>query len=191
MKKQQPPVVSVPIPPRCVHQVLARIVRQGGFADSFTTRYQGMALEWLKRRRHIELLCVYPNGHNYRILKREVEVPPHQTRYAFVGEYLKTCRQIRAFFHRNPGGEVRIYCNTERTLTSWRGDFTSALMRRINHKGGLPDWRGRRDDMDYQAALRRDQRKLIDHAERHVAIHSFETDEARTRFSHLISEDRC
>lgn len=56
----------------------------------------------------------------------------------------------------------------------------------INRKAGVPDQYGRKDDLDYQIRLRRDKYRLQDIAKR-VRVYQFETEECKSRFSHLLS----
>jgi hypothetical protein len=65
-----------------------------------------------------------------------------------------------------------------------------ALMvnRAINRKAGVPDARGRKQESDYQWALRRDANRVEDRLRRRVRIYQFETKDVRGRLGHLLSE---
>jgi hypothetical protein len=72
------------------------------------------------------------------------------------------------------------------TMRELRGQFTCALHNRINSRGGLDGFRGRKDNSDYLAQCYRDQSAIRRRILKHVIVRQFETRECRRRFSHLL-----
>ena len=70
---------------------------------------------------------------------------------------------------------------TESILHAMRG-MLSEVINRHDRSYGI----GRKWDNDYQVRLWRDSRRLQDIAKR-IRVYQFETEEARSRFSHLLS----
>lgn len=57
----------------------------------------------------------------------------------------------------------------------------------VNRKAGIPDYRGRRDDPEYQRQLYQDQQDLRA-MHRRVRIYYLRTPEVRARFAHSLSK---
>lgn len=102
--------------------------------------------------------------------------------------YYRWVREVQAQLA--SGVKVRTAWSGEaHTPESFRAELWKAIERRINERGGgLPN--GRKWSMDYHWAAWRDSRRIRDHKERRVAIHQFETTEARERLGHLLSSYR-
>lgn len=79
-----------------------------------------------------------------------------------------------------PDREFRDHADFQR----WVWD---ALERRINARGGLPEYRGRKDTTDEFYRFWRDSRAVREIHTRRLRVYGFETPDARRRFSHLLA----
>jgi hypothetical protein len=103
-----------------------------------------------------------------------------------IGTYAKAWRTLLAEMQRGNKREAFAgFAHTSETAASIISAMRGGLSERINRhdrRYGI----GRKWDADYQAALWRDSRRLRDIAQR-IRVYQFETDEARSRFSHLLA----
>lgn len=104
--------------------------------------------------------------------------------YKHISDYLRFVRTSREAFSRGYK-EVKVSWHTTYSEQEFNRQFTLALHRRINLKGGLSE-QGRKYDADYQTGLMRDARRLED-IRRRVRVYQFETPQLRQRFSHLLA----
>lgn len=101
-------------------------------------------------------------------------------------KYLSWVREVRAALAR--GAHVQTSWQTIHTSPeSFRAELWEAIERRINERGGgLPT--GRKWCLDYEAAARRDARRIAEIRLRRVRHYQFETAAARRRYGHLLSD---
>jgi hypothetical protein len=76
------------------------------------------------------------------------------------------------------------------TAEQFHACILRGLNRKINTYGGmlLERWKWRKWDDEYQVRFRRDQQSIRARVTRRVIVTQFETDEARRRFSHLLTD---
>lgn len=109
-------------------------------------------------------------------------------KYSYVGPMVRAYKRAFAHLKADPKATIKMdwKCNGL-DLPAFRRNFIKALDRRINLKvegGDKP--RGRKDDPDYFWRLMRDARAVRANLTSRLIVRSFETDEARKRFSHLL-----
>lgn len=107
--------------------------------------------------------------------------------YKYVGTMARAYRKAFDHLKADPENTVvmRRY-DKPMNLEEFRREFLKALDRRINLKGEVEP-KGRKTDYDYEWRLRRDARAIFDRNTKRIRIYQFETEEARKRFSHLLS----
>lgn len=98
------------------------------------------------------------------------------------GAYARAWRTLLALA---PTDTVKLDWNNICSAGEARRQFRNALQRRISGRAGA-SVQGRKCDPEYQLRLWRDSRRLRDIAHR-IRVYQFESDEARRRFSHLLS----
>lgn len=114
------------------------------------------------------------------------DLPGKLAFYRWAGWYLKHVKAAFAHTAASPLNTVKTgWASPALDAAGWRREFMLALHRRINAKGGVEP-RGRKTDTEYWWRMKRDARRLRDWFQFRVAIHGFESQEARKRFSHLI-----
>jgi hypothetical protein len=106
--------------------------------------------------------------------------------YPHVSSYVAAWKKLNAIYKNNPESPVILdRYDGETTAKEAREKFIKAMHNRINSRGN-DSKRGKKDDYDYLMNLRRDFYKLKDIHNR-IRVYQFNTQEVRSRFSHLLS----
>lgn len=84
------------------------------------------------------------------------------------------------------GTEFKVDWCTSWSASEFQAEYGKILDQAINARAGV-QFKGRKFDPDYQIKLIRDKNRLQD-IHRRIRVYQFESDEDKSRFSHLLAD---